>query len=306
MDKAYCIDDLRELANYSGNFSQMGKDYLISRLRLPGQMLTTTTETVRLDGLTMLLTLKGSMKIMINTETYDLTENSLMVTGPGSTFRPVTPVSENLEAYFLFISPKFVADINIDLNVLQKSHLSHKRSPLLPLKPEKAILLGQYMEMLHISASANPVSDIITKNISRSLISALVYQLMQIADTMYDRDIDCNGNGDSRTGARRLTYVKEFMTLVHSHYSTERTVGFYASKLCISPKYLSFIIKEVTGRSAADWIDEYVIIEAKNMLRFSGMNVQQVAYALNFSNQSAFGKYFKHLTGMSPTQFQKN
>ncbi len=162
------------------------------------------------------------------------------------------------------------------------------------------------MEMLHISASANPVSDIITKNISRSLISALVYQLMQIADTMYDRDIDCNGNGDSRTGARRLTYVKEFMTLVHSHYSTERTVGFYASKLCISPKYLSFIIKEVTGRSAADWIDEYVIIEAKNMLRFSGMNVQQVAYALNFSNQSAFGKYFKHLTGMSPTQFQKN
>ena len=38
----------------------------------------------------------------------------------------------------------------------------------------------------------------------------------------------------------------------------------------------------------------------------SGKNIQQVAYALNFSNQSAFGKYFKHLTGMSPTEYQKS
>ena len=59
-----------------------------------------------------------------------------------------------------------------------------------------------------------------------------------------------------------------------------------------------------TGRSAATWIDDYVLTEAKHLLRFSGKNIQQVAYELNFTNQSSFGKYFKHLTGMSPSEYQ--
>jgi AraC-like DNA-binding protein len=94
--------------------------------------------------------------------------------------------------------------------------------------------------------------------------------------------------------------------LVHIYYSKERAVKFYADKLFISPKYLSLLVKEATGRSAANFIDEFVVLEAKNMLRFSGKNIQQIAYALNFSNQSSFGKYFKHLTGMSPTEYQKS
>ena len=52
-------------------------------------------------------------------------------------------------------------------------------------------------------------------------------------------------------------------------------------------------------------IDEFVILEAKNLLRFSGKNIQQIAYELNFPNQSSFGKYFKHLTGMSPSEYQR-
>ena len=96
------------------------------------------------------------------------------------------------------------------------------------------------------------------------------------------------------------------MKLVHVHYTRERGVRFYADKLCISPKYLSLLVKETTGKSAANWIDDFVLMEAKNLLRYSGKNVQQVAYALNFTNQSSFGKFFKHLTGQSPTEYQKS
>ena len=100
--------------------------------------------------------------------------------------------------------------------------------------------------------------------------------------------------------------LKEFAELLTANIKKETSVGFYADKLFISPKYLSLIIKEMTGRSAAEWIDECVILEAKNLLRYSGKNIQQVAYELNFTNQSSFGKYFKHLTGMSPSQFMKS
>ena len=79
-----------------------------------------------------------------------------------------------------------------------------------------------------------------------------------------------------------MSYVHEFGRLVHKYFRKERSVAFYADKLFISPKYLSLLVKEATGRSAANWIDEYVIMEAKNMLRFSGRNIQQVTYDLNF------------------------
>ena len=64
------------------------------------------------------------------------------------------------------------------------------------------------------------------------------------------------------------------------------------------------MIRNVSGRSAAAWIDEFVILEAKNLLKYSTMSIQEVAYALNFANQSFFGKYFKHHTSMSPSAYK--
>ncbi len=135
----------------------------------------------------------------------------------------------------------------------------------------------------------------------RCVIAALTYQVLQ----MVTRRIKDNSES-KMPRSRRTTYVNEFMRLVHEHHTRERSVAFYAGKLFISPKYLSLIIKESTGKSATDVIDSYVVLEAKNLLRFSGKNIQQVAYELNFPNQSSFGKYFKHLTGMSPSEYQRS
>jgi AraC-like DNA-binding protein len=100
------------------------------------------------------------------------------------------------------------------------------------------------------------------------------------------------------------TIVDRFMELVQEHYREERLIGFYADKLCITPKYLSKLVKENTGRSAGDWIESHVILEARAMLQSSDMTIQQISAALNFPNQSFFGKYFKRVTGMSPKQYR--
>jgi AraC family transcriptional activator of pobA len=88
-------------------------------------------------------------------------------------------------------------------------------------------------------------------------------------------------------------------------YKKERGVNFYARKLCITPKHLSWAVKEVSGKTAGTWIDEAVILEAKTLLKSSDMNIQQISEELNFANQSFFGKYFKHYTGMSPKEYKK-
>ena len=81
-------------------------------------------------------------------------------------------------------------------------------------------------------------------------------------------------------------------------------MSFYAKQLNITPKYLSSVVKEVSGKTAARWIDESVILEAKALLKYSGMSIQEIAYYLNFPNQSFFGSYFKRNTGMSPSQYK--
>lgn len=105
--------------------------------------------------------------------------------------------------------------------------------------------------------------------------------------------------------SRQEIFFGKFIALLTQYHTQERSVTFYAEKLCITPKYFSTLIKKQTGKSAAQWIDDYVILEAKNLLKFSGMSIQEIAYHLNFSTQSFFGKYFKHQTGLSPANIDR-
>ena len=74
----------------------------------------------------------------------------------------------------------------------------------------------------------------------------------------------------------------------------------------MTPKYLSKLIKQTSGRSAPQWIDGFVILEAKNMLRYSEIPIKEIVYRLNFPNQSVFYKYFKMHTGMTPSAYRKS
>lgn len=72
---------------------------------------------------------------------------------------------------------------------------------------------------------------------------------------------------------RAEAYFREFTRLLGEHYRRERSVGFYARQLCITPKYLTTLIKHISGKSVSDWIDSYVTLEAKTLLKYSNMSV---------------------------------
>ena len=99
---------------------------------------------------------------------------------------------------------------------------------------------------------------------------------------------------------------EKFLSLVQQHYTKERSISTYADMMCLTPKYLSQVIYQTSGRHAGEWIKDYVILEAKVLLRSGKYTVQQVGDMLNFANASFFGKYFKAATGCSPKRYQKN
>lgn len=103
---------------------------------------------------------------------------------------------------------------------------------------------------------------------------------------------------------RKEKLAYDFSLLVVEYYRTEREVAFYAGKLCITSKYLSMVIKEVSGKAPKEWITEYIILEIKALLRSSNLNIQEIALRTNFSNQSSLARFFKKHTGMSPLQYR--
>ena len=106
--------------------------------------------------------------------------------------------------------------------------------------------------------------------------------------------------------SRREELLTQFLEMLEKNFRTERSVNFYADHLFVTPKHLSAVLKDVSGQTAGEWISRRVILEAKVMLRTTGMNVQEISTALNFPNQSFFGKYFKHISGISPREYRTN
>lgn len=252
------------------------------------------------ESLGVILLLSGSIEVEIDLERYHLDDNSLLLIHPNTLINILGKNYREGEAYTLFMSPQFLREININYSAFNVPVPFGKPSPILRLEPAQTALLTRYMSLLYevMSTQSFPRIDI---SIASSLISAMIYQIAQF----YYKVLTDNSPRSNSPGGRPSNYVSEFIRLLQIHYLQERSVSFYAGKLFISPKYLSLLIKKATGRSASDWIDERVIMEARNLLRYSGKNIQQIAYMLNFPNQSSFGKYFKHITGMSPTEYQK-
>ncbi len=105
--------------------------------------------------------------------------------------------------------------------------------------------------------------------------------------------------------ARTYNHFYHFMQLLASNYMDEREVAWYADALSLTPKYLSEVVKTVSGRTVGQWISLMVVMEIKSLLRNTDMSVKQIAQQLNFTTQSFMGRYFKNVTGLSPLDYRK-
>ena len=104
---------------------------------------------------------------------------------------------------------------------------------------------------------------------------------------------------------RQAHIVLDFVNLVADHYREHREMDFYAERMCLTAKYITAVVKAQSGRSATDWIERYVILDAQAMLSSTDMTVLQISQELRFPSQSFFGKYFKRVTGMSPKDYRR-
>ena len=97
--------------------------------------------------------------------------------------------------------------------------------------------------------------------------------------------------------------LAQFRRLVQKHAARERNVGFYARRLQLTPQYLCALIKNTSGRTVMDWVNDEVVSEAKKLLVSGEFQIQEVARELNFPDHASFTKFFKRETGLTPQAF---
>lgn len=308
MTKIISIAELVKVAEKSDTAQCCNGDYMLMHIvagNAGSKSDMAVPAAIKIDGIAIFLCTGGEADVTINFRSEKISAGSVMVLSPNDLMEMIDRPQVKAEGCALFIPMEFAKSLSLDCNVLDYNNIPIDASPILHLGDDNRRLFEGYFNLLGLNAAINKGPAVYTRSISRSIVTAMIYQLMAFSNATVPV-ADANGaDKASLAGGRRRYYVKDFMELLQHDFKKHRSVGYYADKLFISAKYLSLVIKEATGRTATEWIDHFVILEAKNLLRYSGRNIQQIAYDLNFHNQSAFGKYFKQLTGMSPSQFRK-
>lgn len=245
----------------------------------------------RFDGYIICLLSSGSVSMSVDLKEYEVSKNSLIIVTPEHIVQ-TSRYSPDAESMIVLFSARFLGELHVEAQKAIPMILDYQ--PVLSLNEhEFEIMKDIYNALVRIVSSDNPYYK---KEILCHFVSASFYKLcaMYRKYTTYE----------TVRKSRAEEYFEKFIRLVVQYHKSEHGIGYYSDKLNITPKYLSSIVKTVSGRTAAQWIDAYIILEAKAMLRFSDKSIQEVAYALNFSSQSFFGKYFKQHTGLSPKQYR--
>lgn len=233
---------------------------------------------------------KGKGRIGVNLDTFCLEENSVLILLPGSILSFDTErISEDFRMLYLSFTFDFILDFN-----QSELYDAIKSKPCIEMSKED---IGGLLEIYNRLKEKYETNDIpYKKEIIQYTLLASIYEFSSI----YEKYIPLVKEGLNK----EMEFQSRFLSLVQANYRTQHHVRFYADKLCLSTKYLSNKIKVLTNKSASDWIEESILLEAKALLKSTDLSIQEIAYNLNYPDASTFGKFFKRQTGMNPGKYR--
>ena len=231
---------------------------------------------------------RGEADINFNLVDRHLSSGTLVYLGPGSIINPIR-LSDDLEIYGIglfadfpmpFASGNMPAALNGQVRDFQ-----------LPVSADDLQtarnILDTLWHLVHQPDYHRPTAS--------SLVAALMHH--------YDRLFHLQADTLAATRSREQTIFDRFIQLVNQHCREEHKISYYADRMCLTERYLGTVVRQTSGTTAKDWIDRALITQTKVLLRHSNHSVLQISEELNFPNPAFFSKYFKRLTGITPSEF---
>ena len=249
----------------------------------------------RINLAVLSLCLSGEASASINLKEYTFRTNDMLILMPGQIVQRHGE-SDDFTGCAFAISTDFVKNSLLGIQQFLPVFLRLKDDPCLRLNPDEVARILESHSFLR--QKMRQKSHRYQREIALSLLHALFFDIAHIFDQ--------HQPVRPKPQTRKDELFELFIRTVGEHYKQQRSVAFYADKLCLTPKHLSNVIKELTGKSASQWIDDYVVLEAKTLLKSTNLTILQISEELHFANQSFFGKYFKQHTGLSPMRYRRS
>ena len=240
---------------------------------------------MRLAEWRLLHILAGRASYRINLVDHPLQGNEILVL-PSDTVVEVLSLSEDFaaEALTAIDLPGIDGDSTDRLLPKEVQHLF--------LEEADRKRFGTYFDLLYEQMTRAKVCDTAVS----LLFLAMVADAASLNKTMYD--------GNNSRQSRGEEIMARFIPLLRQYGTTQRNIPFYAEQLHITPNHLSDVVRQQSGLSVMDWIHRTTTTEAKLLLKHSDMMICEISERLNFPEPTAFNRYFKKQTGVTPLAYR--
>jgi len=281
-----------QLSKWSSLHNKESSDFNLSTIE-PGILLQDFPYRASFYGIG--LCKEGSVDLDVNLNSYHLRPNSLIIMGP-DVIRKWRNQSADYHTKALFFTEDFFIEENINVATLRHFNFFNANAlKIIQLETDEAIVIWKVLQ------EVKRILDSSSKR-KKQIVRSYIYILLNLTADCFEKHTYLS------TVVPRYTsdLIDRFKDLVCARYLDLRLVKEYANLLNITPKHLSETIKSETNKTAGEWIDEMVLMEAKVRLRQISRSIAQIAASMNFSDGSAFSKFFKRHTGIAPADYRKH
>lgn len=203
--------------------------------------------------------------------------------------------SDDMEGLCIMMSVDFFHEIIKSVHDVSSLFVFARMQPVMKLEADEIITFTEYFQFIKQKISDN--HNHFRKDLIRTLMLAMFYDVGNVIYRVKNFD---------ESLLRSEKVFTRFLKMVEENCKSERRVSWYAQQLNITPKYLSTAVKRISGRTAVEWIENYVTMELRVLLKNSTKSIKEITEELNFPNQSFLGKYFKEHVGMTPSAYRKS
>lgn len=252
---------------------------------------------LKLKTLISIVCISGELTVSVDLVEHTLKASNIMAVRPGHTLTGYR-ASEDFKGFLIMAPLSTLNHSLLSFSRLMSCFMYFRERPVVEITADE-LEIQQHLHSAIVkkqSSRRSPYYD----SILDALYQSVLYETLSIYTSRMEKDKSVKGNI-----RRKEDVFYKFLLLVEENFQKERSVNYYAERLDITPKHLSAVAKETSGHTAGEWIDSYVILEAKLLLHNSELTIQEISTQLNFANQSFFGKYFKHHTGESPRAYRQ-
>ena len=251
-------------------------------------------EPTRMNFILMALCRKGRAQYCIDTRQQTVKPGDLLFISERHIIDNYM-ASPDFECLCILVSTQFYHGFVQNVRNVSSLLLFTMNNPVVQLTPHEIQVYSNYYRTIREKIS--DTEHYYRTEVVKALLLAMFYDMSGVTY----RVEQSSSKGQSRADV----IFAEFIQQLEQNYRTERRVSWYAQQMGITPKYLSEIIKQISKRTPNEWIDSYVVLEIRVLLKNSTKSIKEITEELNCPNQSFLGKYFKEHVGMSPSEYRK-